>query len=345
MPHVRVARCVYPPLAGRAGHIWTCREPECLTRRSVTPPTPMRHPLVMANIKLLGYPSSAGAYCVGVEHAPAALRDAGLIAALQAAGHQVDDLGDLGVHLWKPDRKRPLAQNLNEEVGALRALADAASPLVAADERLIVLGGSCTVALGLCAAVADAGIEPHLVYIDRHLDLNTPESTTEGSLSWMGMAHALGLPGAEESLVRLADQAPILQAAHLGYLGVELAAETTDWERDQVDRLGISVTTQAELVADPTTAALKARGALPDEPFVVHVDVDVLDFLDAPLAENVNGRNSGPTLVQLGAALTALWREPGFIGMSIGQLVPAHAASDPTSLARFVEALTPPSDA
>ncbi len=55
-------------------------------------------------------------------------------------------------------------------------------------------------ALGLCAAVADAGMDPHLVYIDRHLDLNTPDSTTEGSLSWMGMAHALGLPGAEEQL-------------------------------------------------------------------------------------------------------------------------------------------------
>jgi arginase len=137
--------------------------------------------------------------------------------------------------------------------------------------------------------VAGAGIEPHLIYVDRHLDLNTPESTTEGSLSWMGMAHALGLPGAEEPLVRLVGQGPLLQAAHLGYLGVELAA-TTDWERSQVDRLGISVTTQAELVADPTTAALRARGALPVGPFVVHVDVDVLDFLDAPLAESSSAR-------------------------------------------------------
>ena len=276
----------------------------------------------MANITVLGYPSSAGAYCVGVEHAPAALRDAGLVGALQAAGHQVNDLGDLPVHLWKPDQERPLVQNLDEEAGALRVLADAAAPLVATDARLLVLGGSCTVALGLCAAVADAGIEPHLVYVDRHLDLNTPDSTTDGSLSWMGMAHALGLPGAEEPLAELAGHKPLLQAAHLSYLGVELTAETTDWERDQVDRLGISVTTQAELVADPATAALRARAALPDGPFVVHVDVDVLDFLDAPLAENVTGRNSGPTLDQLGAALTALWREPGFIGMSIGQSCP-----------------------
>lgn len=299
----------------------------------------------MVTINVLGYPSSAAAYCVGVERAPTALREAGLVAALQAAGHQVEDRGDLPVHLWKPDRERPRVQNLDEEIEALRALADAAAPLVATDSRLLVLGGSCTVALGLCAAVADAGIEPHLVYVDRHLDLNTPDSTTEGSLSWMGMAHALGVPGAEDSLVKLTSQHPLLAPAHLSYLGVEPAVETTEWERDQLDRLGIPVTTQAELVTDPTAAALKARGALPEGPFVVHVDVDVLDFLDAPLAENVNGRNSGPTLAQLGEALSALWCEPGFIGMSIGQFVPAHAAADSTSTGRFVEALTPPGDA
>ncbi|WP_130014197.1 arginase family protein [Serinicoccus sediminis] len=298
----------------------------------------------MAKINVLGYPSSAAAYCVGVEHAPAALREGGLVAALEAAGHQVDDLGDLPVHLWQPDQQRPRAQNLDEEVEALRALADAAAPLVAPDARLLILGGSCTVALGLCAAVADAGIEPHLVYVDRHLDLNTPDSTIEGSLSWMGMAHALGIPGAEQSLVALTGRSPLLDPSHLSYLGVEPAGEATEWEREQVDRLALPVTTQEELVADPTAAARKARAALPDGPFVVHVDVDVLDFLDAPLAENVNGRNSGPTVEQLGEALSALWREPGCLGMSIGQLVPAHAAADPTSLARFVDALTPPRD-
>ncbi|WP_237767426.1 arginase family protein [Serinicoccus sp. CUA-874] len=292
----------------------------------------------MVSINILGYPSSAAAYCVGVEDAPAALREAGLVAALESAGHQVDDLGDLPVHLWKPDQERPRAQNLDEEVEALRALADTAAPFVATDSRLLVLGGSCTVALGLCAAVADAGIEPHLVYVDRHLDLNTPDSTAEGSLSWMGMAHALGLPGAEESLVRLTDRSPLLAPGHLS-LGVEPTVEATGWERDQVDHLGIAVTTQAELVADPAAAGLASRGALPDGPFVVHVDVDVLDFLDAPLAENVNGRNSGPTVSQLGQALAALSREPGLIGMSVGQLVPAHASADPTSLGRFVDAL------
>jgi len=298
----------------------------------------------MATINVLGYPSSAGAYCLGVEQAPAALREAGLVRTLEAAGHQVRDAGDQPMHLWRPDRERPLAQNLDEEVAALRGLADAAQALMVAGERVLVIGGSCTTALGLCAAAGRIGSETHLIYIDRHLDLNTPSSTTEGSLSWMGMAHALGVDGAAQELVEVAGKSPLLRPAQLSYLGVELAATTT-FEREQVDQLDLTVVTQAELVADPAQAATKARQALPPGPFLVHIDVDVLDFLDAPLAENVNGRNSGPTLTQLGVALDELWRDPMCLGVSVGQLVPAHAASDPTSLGRLITALTPPADA
>lgn len=298
----------------------------------------------MATLTVLGYPSSAGAYCVGVEHAPAALRDAGLVEALEAAGHRVRDAGDLTVRRWRPDRVRPFAQNLDEEVEGLRELADAAQALMAPDERLLVIGGSCTVALGTCAAAASSGLEPQLVYVDRHLDLNTPASTTEGSLSWMGMAHALGVDGAAPELVAVADAPPLLRGSGLSYLGVDLAA-TTAWEREQADRLGVTLVPQAELVADPAAAAREARQGLAAAPFLVHLDVDVLDFQDAPVAENVNGRNSGPTLAQLGRALATLWRDPDCLGLSLGQLVPAHAASDPTSMGRLIAALTPPADA
>ncbi|MFC7496513.1 MULTISPECIES: arginase family protein [unclassified Nocardioides] len=295
----------------------------------------------MRTINVLGYPSSAAAYCVGVEQAPAALREAGLISSIEAAGHRVRDAGDLPVRRWRPDHDRPLAQNLEEEVDALRELADAAHALMAPGEQLLVIGGSCTVALGLCAAAARSGTDTHLVYIDRHLDLNTPASTIEGSLSWMGMAHALNLDGAAPELAGLAGSRPLLRPAQLSYLGVDLG-ETTAWERARAAELDVGLVTQAEMVADPARAAAAARQALPAGPFLVHVDVDVLDFQDAPIAENVNGRNSGPTLAQLGLALAVLWREPQCLGLSLGQLVPAHAASDPTSLGRLIEALLPP---
>ena len=299
------------------------------------------------HINVVGYPSSAAAYCVGVEQAPAALRSAGLIAQLQDAAHVVDDIGDLPVRHWRPDHQRPRAQNLDEEVEALRELIEMTAPLIARreqDDRLLVIGGSCTVAVGMCAAMAVAGLEPRLLYVDRHLDLNTPESTDEGSLSWMGMAHALDLDGAEAQLAGIVGDRPLLQPPALSYLGVNPERETTAWERDQVATLEIAITDQATMVADPAAAATRARQALPAGPFLVHLDVDVLDFQDAPLAENVNGRNTGPTLSDLEQSLRVLWRDPDCLGLSIGQLVPAHAASDPTVLKRLLAALTPPVD-
>ncbi|GAA4178103.1 arginase family protein [Gryllotalpicola koreensis] len=290
-------------------------------------------------VTVLGVPDSAGAYCVGVEDAPAALREAGLLDALAGAGHDVRDAGDLMMRRWKPDRAHPRAQNLPDEVDAARELADAASVLLEDGARLLVLGGSCLVALGVSAAVARHSGRPRLVYIDRHLDLNTPASTEQGSLSWMGMAHALDIEGSVVELAEAFGPRPLLAPEELVYLGVS-EAQTTEWERRQREALGVSLVPQSDLVADPAAAARRALSHLPAGPFVTHVDVDVLDFLDAPLAEDSNGANSGPTLDQLGLALRELAQAPHCLGLSLGQLNPAHASADPTALPRLVGALT-----
>ena len=79
----------------------------------------------------------------------------------------------------------------------------------------------------------------------------------------------------------------------------------TGWEREQADRLGLHVTTSQALAADPAGAARAALDHLPPGPLALHLDVDVLDFIDAPLAENTDCRNTGPTLDQAAEALTA----------------------------------------
>jgi arginase len=75
---------------------------------------------------------------------------------------------------------------------------------------------------------------------------------------------------------------------------------------------------------------------LPSGPLAVHVDVDVLDFTDAPLAENTDGRNSGPTLEQLREVLALAARDQRFRVLSIGELNPTRAAGDPDAILRFV---------
>lgn len=288
-------------------------------------------------VTVIGVPDSAGAYGVGVERAPAALRDAGLVEALRASGHEVVDAGDLTERIWSPDRERPFVQNLDTEIEAVRELASAAASGLE-NGRILVLGGSCGVALGVCSALAEREDRARLVYVDRHLDLNTPHTTREGSLSWMGMAHALAVDGAEMSLANATGRAPLLGSSDLVFLGHE-PMQSTEGERSAVAERGLRIVTQEELVGRPAEAARTARAALSAGPFAVHLDVDVLDFLDAPIAENVNGRNSGPTIAQLGPALAALWSDPDCRALSIGQLDPAHARADPTAIPRLVEML------
>jgi arginase len=299
---------------------------------------------IMPSLNLLGVPISVGSYSVGQEQAPRALREGGLVEALKNAGNDVHDVGDLTMRMWTPDRERRFAQNLPNVVESVRELASAVPPLLEDGDRLLVLGGNCTIALGVCAGLRGAGIEPSLVYVDRHFDLNTPQSTTEGALDWMGLAHALALEGAATELVDAFGYRPLLAPSRISFLGVD-ANEGTEWEREQVQRMNLPVVSLKDLTAAPRIAAGVAVEALPKGPFAVHVDVDVLDFIDAPIAENVNGRNVGPTVEQLGDTISELWRNPACRALSVGELNPVHATADPASLPRFIatlaRALTP----
>jgi arginase len=290
-------------------------------------------------VSVIGVPNSAGSYAAGQERAPAALRAAGLIDALVAAGLEVHDDGDLPEQAWKPDRACPYAQNVGQVELCLRELANRLKPFFSGGGTALVLGGNCTIALAVMAGLQRLdGPEPGLLYVDRHFDLNTPESTRDGALDWMGLAHGLSLPGCVDDLADAFGRRPLLQPGQVAWLGVERSLATS-WEQEQADRLGLHVASSASVSNDPAGAAASALNVLPPGPLAVHVDVDVLDFTDAPLAENTDGRNSGPTLEQLREVLRLAGRDPRFRALSIGELNPTRAAGDPGVVLRFVDVL------
>ena len=293
----------------------------------------------MTQLSVIGVPSSAGSYAAGQDQAPAALRQAGLIQALNDTGLRVRDHGDLPEQIWRPDRQRPLAQNAGQVTACLQELADRLGPPLADGDTVLVLGGNCTIALAVMAALQrlTAGT-PGLLYVDRHFDLNTPDSSTDGALDWMGLAHALALPGTVAALAEAFGRPPLLQPAQVACLGVD-ASWATAWERDQADRLGLHVTSSTALAADPRGSATSALGVLPSGPLAVHIDVDVLDFTDAPLAESTDGRNSGPTLDQLAQALLLAAGDPRLRALSIGELNPTRSAGEPDAIPRLIRVL------
>jgi arginase len=288
---------------------------------------------------VIGVPSSAGSYAAGQDQAPRALWGAGLIEALSGAGLDVTDAGHLTEQVWAPDRESKFAQNVDQVVASVVELAGRVPELLADRGRLLVIGGNCTIAVGVMAGLrVHAGEGCGLLYVDRHFDMNTPATTIEGALDWMGLGHALDLPGALDSFAGAFGERPILRPDQLALLGID-PAEATDFERDHAAAAGISVTHQADLIGDPAGAAARALAALPDRPLAVHVDVDVLDFVDAPLAESTSGRNIGPTLAQIGQALAVVVADPRFRVLSIGEINPTRSAGDPTAIARLVSLL------
>jgi arginase len=280
-------------------------------------------------LTVVGAPTSAGAYAPGQEDGPQALRAAGL---LEALGPDVRDAGDVERFRWRPDPERPRAANLSAAADRARQVARRVAAALEDDGRVLVLGGDCTTGVGTVAGFA--GRDAGLVYLDRHADLNVPASTIDGALDWMGVAHMLGIEGAEPELAGIAGASPLLAPERIAFLGL---APVTPPEQAVIDELGLPVVPLDRTVADPAGAAREALDALAGcAEVVVHFDVDVLDFLDAPLAENAD-RAPGLPLSAAAAILEELLLDPRTRALTVTEFNPHHG--DAATTERLVQAL------
>lgn len=286
---------------------------------------------------IVGSPSSAGAFSPGQEKAPRALRAAGLLRKLRAAGVDVLDHGDLPIRRWQPDPQHPRAQNLGTvRTNALEVAAEVRRA-VAAGEIPLVLGGDCTLALGMVAGQVQAAKRLGLIYFDLHADLNTPDSVPDGALDWMGMAHMLAEPNACEELRNLGQREPLLDDDQVLFFAHD-PAHATAWEREVMARRSLPSISADEVLADPERAASSAldHAERKWDRLLVHFDVDAIDFTDAPLSENA-GRNYGLPLATALASLRVLLASPRFVGVTISELNPDH--SDLATIERFLDGL------
>jgi len=71
---------------------------------------------------------------------------------------------------------------------------------------------------------------------------------------------------------------------------------------------------------------------------LVHVDVDVLDYLDLPIAENTR-RNTGLSFSDLVAVLRELVAAPNWLALTICEVNPDHGELDGSTLRTFNEGL------
>jgi arginase len=291
------------------------------------------------SVGLIGVPTSAGAFAPGQEQAPAALRGAGLIEALSDAGSEVRDHGDRETWRWRPDRGDPRAQNLAKVVEVVRDTADRVAGAVAAGELPLVLGGDCTVGVGTVAGLLEGGDPVALVYFDLHADLNLPDRVLPGTLDWMGVAHMVGEDGARRELVEAGPRAPLLEPAQIILFGWG-PEQAQAGEREAIKRLSIETIEVDQVAAEPAATAARALESIGDrfDRFLVHFDVDVIDFTDTPLSENP-GRNEGLAYGDAIEALMVLLASPLLAGLTVTELNPDHIEEGSRSIERLARDL------
>lgn len=291
------------------------------------------------HLTVIGAPTSAGAYAPGQEKAPEAFRRHGLLSALERRGWRVRDKGDVSHFRWRTDPGNPKAMNLGAVREAARAVSWHVARAMADGETVLVLGGDCTIELGVVAGALADDASVGLIYIDGDADLNVPE-TAEGALDWTGIAHMLDLPGALPELAGLASRQPMLRPCDVLLFG---AHEVTAPEAKTIAGNDIQHISLVEIKADPVAAARKAKtwGQRFDR-LLVHIDIDVLAFTSFPIAENVRygARGTGLQLEELGKVLDILLAAPNWRALTLAELNPDHAPDETAAFASLIAMLT-----
>jgi arginase len=157
----------------------------------------------MAHFAVVDAPIDCSGRGRGEEHAPAALRAAGLIERLRAR-----DAGEADARIRETRRDPDTGVIGAAEVrGASMAIASRLRELLDAPERPLVLGGDCTLLLGVFQALPRGS---GLWFVDGHADFFDGDSSPTGEAADMDLAILMGqgphgLLEREEPLVEPAD--------------------------------------------------------------------------------------------------------------------------------------------
>jgi arginase len=179
--------------------------------------------------------------------------------------HHDERLSDIDIHpapdlVVEPEFPGS-GDTLRRVTAVCAATATAVEPVVAAGRVPLVLSGDCLVTGGTVAGVQRAGVDPAVVWFDAHGDVHTVETSTSGYLG--GLSLRL-LTGAHTDLY--ADRFGLRPLPP----GRAVLVDARDLDPAEADYLSTSDTRRIPVSEVDGEAA-------PDGPFVLHVDVDVID--------------------------------------------------------------------
>jgi arginase len=267
---------------------------------------------------VVGAPLNSSARPGGEEHAPGALRRAGLVDRLGA-----EDDGDIAGRVGP--RERDAASGILGLPGLLAAgdeLRERVDAVLAAGRRPFVLGGDCTLLLGAAFALRGRMERPGLWFVDGHTDTYDGRSSPTGEAADMELGALTG-HGPVELVRGDAPAEPVVVPEHvvvLGHRHPDDADDTT--ELDLVDPRVARVDARALRAGGAGRAARDAERRLAGatDGAWLHVDLDVLDRRELPAVSYP--QPGGLTWEELLELTAPLARSPHLAGVSVADLNP-----------------------
>jgi arginase len=265
----------------------------------------------------------------GVRRLPETLRERSLVSRIGAI-----DAGGVAAPAYHPAvDPRYGVRNITAIASYSHELADRLEVLIRSDLFPLVLGGDCSILLGPLLALRRMG-RFGLCFIDGHLDLLTPKTSSSNGAAGMDLALALGFgPALLSNLDKLRPLVRADDTVAMGYRGdLEGYGALTDpisrpnllWvPLEQVRAIG------AQNAVHSGLARLEGPGV---EGFWIHLDVDVLDDQVMPAVDS--RQPDGLSYAELGNALRALLNSRLAVGMDITILDP-DLDPDGTVVERF----------
>jgi arginase len=250
----------------------------------------------------------------GVNLMPAALRAAGLVAALGA-----NDLGDLPIAITD-DRRDPATGLIayRQICAATEVVRDGVLPLLGREALPLVVGGCCGILVGIFAALTAARGRVGLAFVDGHYDFYDGATSPAGALADMELRVLTG--AGPEALVSAGARRPLLEPRDAWVLAFRDAWEmTAAGAPDPLVEIAAAHFRDVEAVKaqGPAAAGDEAAAALAAGPgqFWLHVDLDVLSSAAMPAVDYL--LPGGLEWDELSELLRPLAASPALVGVDV----------------------------
>ena len=259
-------------------------------------------------IEILGTPFNGLGSPPDIENPADGLRQAKLIPLLESKGHSVTDLGDLSGFQFQEIRDPETGINdLDLWVELSNSLSRKLGTILSREAFPLLLGGDCSILVGILSAFARRDTEVGLIFLDGHADFHSPETSPSGDPADMELSILTGR--GPERITRIAGKYPLLKDEDVVVYGIRawdnIAASNIEvYDRQRMMENGIKHTVKEGL----------KNFSQKELSLWLHFDVDVIDpdFMPVMFPEP-----EGLTFEQTHEFLSLVWASGRVIGMSI----------------------------